>query len=442
MKKSKLIKKGLLVLGLGVTLIGLAACGSSKEKADGKDGKIEIRLLTRMAGTAPQVGIWQDVIDEFAKEHPEVKIVDESTGDEGSFNNLLKTSRASNDLPNIYRIQGVANLGEYIDNDLIMNMTPVLEADKEWSEGFNEGALNYYEVPNYEGIYGLPMESGLIGVYYNKELFEKAGISKFPETWSEFKVAIEALNKSGVVPISLGAKSTYTVGHLHNLIFYRSLGTDAAKKMGTGEMKWTDKEVVATLESVKELADLGAFDPSAVGIDDNVALNTFLKGDAAMIITGPWNISKFNDKAETKFSEAIEVAKFPYFDDKEQFKNEDMQVISPIMVNGKLEGKEKELTIELAKRLTDKDIATRLANEANWIFPRTDFELKGTDAAPLFVKNVELAKTSTGIAVDVFDYDPNQAMQDVTRNTLVGIIQGTSPTDAAKTIQEASDSKK
>lgn len=227
MKKSV---KFLLGMVLVASLFVVASCGK-KEGADKKeDGKITIRLLTRMTGTSPQVLVYKETLDQFAKDYPEVEIVDDSQGDEGAFNNILKTSRASNDLPNIYRVQGVANLGEYIDNNLIMNMDDAFKEDKEWGDGFVEGALSYYNVPGYEGTYGIPIESGLIGIYYNKELFEKAGIPKFPETWNEFEDAIAKLNKIDVTPIALGAKANYTAGHLHNLIFYRMLGNSKSER--------------------------------------------------------------------------------------------------------------------------------------------------------------------------------------------------------------------
>ncbi|MCQ4657126.1 extracellular solute-binding protein, partial [Enterococcus faecium] len=82
---------------------------------------------------------------------------------------------------------------EYIDNGLILDVQPYLDEDPEWGGGFTEGALSYYQVPGKEGTYAIPMESGLIGVYYNKDLFEKAGVKEFPETWTEFLDAIKKL---------------------------------------------------------------------------------------------------------------------------------------------------------------------------------------------------------------------------------------------------------
>ena len=330
------LKRITAALLAGVMCVGLlAGCGSKGDGDEkGSGDKITIRLLTRMAGTTAQVDIYNDILDEFKEKHPEVTIVDDSQGDESAFNNILSTDIASGTMANIFRIQGVANLSEYIDNGLILDVQPYLDEDPEWGGGFTEGALSYYQVPGKEGTYAIPMESGLIGVYYNKDLFEKAGVKEFPETWTEFLDAIKKLKASGVIPIAMGTQTTYMAGHLHDQIFYKWLGTDAAKKLGSRDMKWTDPEVVETLQFVQDLIDAGAFDKNAAGMTDNIAMTQFQQGEAAMVITGPWNIGTFEDPAETPVCDSIEVAKFPYFEEKPEFKNEDMQTLSPYMISG------------------------------------------------------------------------------------------------------------
>jgi raffinose/stachyose/melibiose transport system substrate-binding protein len=422
----------------------LTACGSktdSKSK-ESDDEKVTIRLLTRMAGTSTQVGIYNDILNEFKSKHPEVTIIDDSQGDESAFNNILTTDIASGTMANIFRIQGVANLSDYIDNGLLLNLQPYLDADKEWSGGFTEGSLSYYQVPGHEGTYAIPMESGLIGVYYNEMLFKKAGIEKFPETWEQLLDAIAKLKENGIIPIAMGAQSTYMAGHLHDQIFYKWMGTEAAKLLGNREMKWTDEGVVKTLQFEKDLIDAGAFDPSAAGITDNIALTQFQQGEAAMVITGPWNISTFTDKSATPVSDNIKVAKFPYFKEKPEFKNQDMQILSPYMVSGKLVGKELDLTIELLKMLTGKEAAKRFAEEAAFLIPRTDLDLDKSKCTDLFIQNVEIGGTSEGIGVDVFDFDPLTSMQDRTRNSIVSLFTGASAQDAAAVIQAEIDNAK
>lgn len=403
--------------------------------------EIEISLLTRMAGTTTQVEIFKDILAEFQEKYPEVEIKDLSQGEESSFNNILKTNIASGTVPNILRIQGVANLGSYIENDVIMNVDQVLEDNPEWSQGFAEGAVKYYQVPGYEGTYGIPMESGLIGVFYNEALLEEAGVEEFPATWSDLKVAIEKLNEIGITPIALGGKTNYMVGHLHNQIFYKWIGVDSAKALGARKMKWTDPKVVETLAYLKELHEMDAFSPGVAGISDDLVTNDFLNGKAAMIITGPWNISRFSDPEETEFVDDIKLAKFPYFEEKPEYKDHDMQVISPYMLSGKLEGKEKELTIELVKMLTSAEAATRFAEEAQFIVPRSDTDIDPDKVSRLFKTELELSGSSTGIAVDVFDYDPLASMQDRTRNSLVSLFIGNSPEKAAAEIQAEIDEK-
>jgi len=439
------IKKVMALTLAGVlSLSMLTACGSKTDSAGKElsDEKVTIRLLTRMAGTSTQVGIYNDIINEFKSKHPEVTIIDDSQGDESAFNNILTTDIASGTMANIFRIQGVANLSDYIDNGLLLNLQPYLDADKEWSGGFTEGSLSYYQVPGHEGTYAIPMESGLIGVYYNEMLFKKAGIEKFPETWEQLLDAIAKLKENGIIPIAMGAQSTYMAGHLHDQIFYKWMGREAAKLLGNREMKWTDEGVVQTLQFEKDLIDAGAFDPSAAGITDNIALTQFQQGEAAMVITGPWNISTFTDKSATPVSDNVKVAKFPYFEEKPEFKNQDMQILSPYMVSGKLEGKELDLTIELLKMLTGKEAAKRFAEEAAFLIPRTDLDLDKSKCTDLFMQNVEIGGTSEGIGVDVFDFDPLTSMQDRTRNSIVSLFTGASAQDAAAVIQAEIDHAK
>lgn len=447
------LKKWMAILLTIVMSVGLlGGCGNSGggdkaseqpdlQSANGnQEEAVTIRILTRIAGTSNQVGIFNQILDEFKDKHPEVTIVDDSQSDESAFNNLMAADIASGSLANIFRIQGVANLADYIDNGLLLDVSEYLKADKDWGSGFTEGSLSYFNVPGHEGTYAIPMESGVIGIYYNKALFQAAGIDKFPETWSELLTAIEKLKATGVIPIAMGAQSSYMAGHLHDQIFYKWVGTDAAKLLGSREKKWTDEDVVQSLQYVKDLVDAGAFDKSAAGLTDDIALSQFQQGEAAMVITGPWNITNFSDETKTPVAKDIDVANFPYFDEKPELKNENMQTLGCYMINGKLEGREKELTVELIKMLTNKDAAKRFAEEAGVLIPRSDIQLDESKCPELLVKNLALGGNSSGVGVDVFDFDPLPSMQDRTRNSIVSMFIDATAQDAAKEIQAEIDS--
>lgn len=445
MKKRNKIISTMLVLALGISLI--SGCGKKSDTDTGADqsaddSKVTIRILTRIAGTSKQTQIYNEILEEFKEEHPDVEIVDNSQSDESAFNNLIASDIASGDMANIFRIQGVANLSDYIDNGLIKDVTPYLEEDPEWGSGFTEGALNYFKVPDQDGVYAIPMESGTISFYYNKELLDKAGITSFPETWEELLDAVDKLNDTGVIPIAMGAQSTYMAGHLHDSIFYKWLGTDAAKKLGSRELNWTDPEVVQTLQFVKDLVDAGAFDPNAAGLTDEMALTQFREGQAAMVLTGLWNIDSFMDSSLTPVADKVETANFPYFEEKPEYKDENMQTIGSYMVSGKLEGEELDLTMELIKALTNKDASKKFAEGAGVLIPRNDITLDESQVPRLLVDNIKLGENNTGIGVDVFDFDPIPSMQDRTRNSIVSMFINASAEDAANEIQTEVDAAK
>lgn len=64
------MRKGILLLLIFTVLFTFVGCSSNAEQAKKDPNKIQIRLLTRMTGTSPQVAIYNEVIDEFRAKHP------------------------------------------------------------------------------------------------------------------------------------------------------------------------------------------------------------------------------------------------------------------------------------------------------------------------------------------------------------------------------------
>ena len=44
------------------------------------------------------------------------------------------------------------------------------------------------------------------GIWYSKDLFEKAGITETPKTWDEFKTVVQKLKDAGITPIAVGSR--------------------------------------------------------------------------------------------------------------------------------------------------------------------------------------------------------------------------------------------
>ena len=116
-----------------------------------------------------------------------------------------------------------------------------------------------------------------------------------------------------------------------------------------------------------------------------------------------------------------------------------MQTLGSLMVSGQLEGEELDLTMEIIKDLTNKDAAKRFAEEAGVLIPRTDITLDESKVSHLLVDNMKLTENTTGVGVDVFDFDPIPSMMDRTRNSIVSMFINATPEEAAAEIQAEID---
>ena len=52
--------------------------------------------------------------------------------------------------------------------------------------------------------YGVPFDFGIVGFWYNKDLFSQAGITAPPTTWDELLADVGKLKAAGIAPIALG----------------------------------------------------------------------------------------------------------------------------------------------------------------------------------------------------------------------------------------------
>jgi len=122
----------------------------------------------------------------------------------------------------------------------------------------------------------------VIGVYYNKEVFEKAGISQTPGNWEEFISLAKDLKKDGVTPFyGMAADKWGTQWWVQAQL------ADAAKdglwdRINTNEAQFTDPEVLDAIKNYQGLIEQGLFNDNlktATFVDQGKAL---LAGDAAM----------------------------------------------------------------------------------------------------------------------------------------------------------------
>ena len=161
----------------------------------------------------------------------------------------------------------------------------------------------YYEGPlasaTWDGkLYGLPKATNTIALFYNKDLFAKAGIAEAPKTWDELLEDARKLNDpaNNVYGITWSARA----GEEGTFQFLPWV------QMGGGSFKEVNTPgAVKALEIWKTLLDekLASQDVLSQGQWDSTG--TFNAGNAAMAISGPWELGRMATDAKFDWGVAL-----------------------------------------------------------------------------------------------------------------------------------------
>lgn len=320
MKKS-IIKSCLsmsMVVAVTASLIG---CGSSlDEKAsDSKTAdttKVEakspvtIKYPTYRVGTHSSAAMEKAQIEKFNEKFGnDIKVEVEEIPSDTAYNDKMKILAASGDLPDV--VMGKNGINEIlIKGNLATPFNDYMEKDSQWKSELGDEAI---AANTRDGkVWSISDQKQVIGYFYNKEMFEKAGI-KPAETWDEFMQNCEKLKTAGFTPLALmTGENAWTT----NLMLSSIVGTsgDAGNKfMNTlHPTNFETPEVIDGLKKMQEMLQKYTTKDALGAVYANAA-NNFCQGKAAIIANGPWMIGDFSDetKAPKGFDQKIGVAVYP-----------------------------------------------------------------------------------------------------------------------------------
>ncbi|MEV8064821.1 sugar ABC transporter substrate-binding protein [Streptomyces sp. NPDC085995] len=194
-KRSRRLLRG---LGLLCALaLGATACGGSDDEGSGSEkvSQADIQAALKKGGSIT-VWAWEptlkQVAADFEKEHPGVKVnlVNAGTNND-QYKALQNAISAKKGVPDVAQIEYYA-MGQYA---LTKELTDLKDfgADQ-LAARFSPGPWNGVKAGG-DGVYGLPMDSGPMALFYNKKVFDKYRI-KVPTTWDEYVTAARALHRA------------------------------------------------------------------------------------------------------------------------------------------------------------------------------------------------------------------------------------------------------
>lgn len=298
--KNRTLKRVLSAAMIGAMTLGLlTGCGgSSKEKETDERGATVIKFGIHVANPAEQEAVTNSIVEAFNKANEGKYKVEFEAADTETHSQNMKLQAEDGTLPQIFWIDG-AEAPEYSESGALLDLTEFLDENADVKEALG-GMEAAFKDDN--GQYGLPYQCNVQGIFYNKELFDKAKV-EYPTddtTYEEFVEIIKKLKDSGVVPLTIGSKNSSFAMWEFNEFLARYGWEENIDNILAGKDKFNNKELLACFEKLEGLKDAEAFPENMATIEYFDAKQLFDEGKAAMFGTGQWDCAEFDENIGDK----------------------------------------------------------------------------------------------------------------------------------------------
>ena len=278
----------LLVLSAAMLLFSFSAFAGGQQE---EKGEVVLTWPSIWVGQDSKAEIIEELVNEFNEKHAgSIKVVIEPQPDYDGYEDKIRTSLATGQVPDIFTFKLNPTTAKYYDSDLLMDFTEELKTDG-WIDNFSKANIDTSSING--KIKSLPYEIAVTPVWYNEALLTEAGVSEFPKTIEGFWEAAEKLKANGIVPTSqmTGGTNSWT-----SMLWYCHLvasfgGPDVWEK------RWDDPAFVKAAAILKRMYSNGNTTSDAIGADAGVSSGHYMDKRTAVFINGPWFIGRIKEDA-------------------------------------------------------------------------------------------------------------------------------------------------
>lgn len=212
--------KKLVALLLALTMVfALAACGNSgasQDETPETHKPEDVTLTVWVSGAGAQVEAMQAAVKAF---EAETGYTVEFSAPGESYEELMKTKMAANDMPDVFDTHGwsATRYSEYLmpvnDMSFASRLDPQIASVITAADG---------------NMYVLPFDVDITGMVYNVDVCAEAGVNVDEiKTWADFEAACEKVKAIGKIPVHMGGANNFTVGWFYDRVAPSYYLTDA-----------------------------------------------------------------------------------------------------------------------------------------------------------------------------------------------------------------------
>lgn len=296
------LKKLLSLVLVGMMLLALAACGGDTTPnttagddtavTTGGNASSDVVLSVSIWDNVQEPGLSQILADFTAATGIKTKI---SVVKWEEYWTMLEAGAQGGSLPDVFWMH--SNESErYMSNDMLLDLTDRIAAsDKIKVENYPAEIWGLYTHDS--KYYAVPKDIDTIALWYNKAMFDEAGLP-YPTadwTWEDMGEAARKLTKPDGSQYGMAIRNDNGQSGWYNMIYDNGGYIISEDKKTSG---LDDPKTIEALEMFKGWIDEGLM-PSAETMAENNETVLFESGKVAMITQGSWMINEYKNNEYT-----------------------------------------------------------------------------------------------------------------------------------------------
>lgn len=292
------MKKKLLALVLtAIMTLSLAACGSSSSSSSSSQKSSSTKSSS--STKTLKVAIWdsnqqkglQTIMDEWTKTSGiKVKI---QVVDWDNYWTMLEAGATGGSLPDVFWMHSNA-AQKYMDNGILLDLTDKIAQSKKIKlSNYYKGIVDLYSMNGKQ--YAIPKDIDTIGLWYNKKMFDAAGIA-YPDdtwTWDTLYQTAKKLTKKGQYGYAVDTDNNQDSYYNAIYAYGGNVLNDDKTKSG-----FDDPNTIKAMSLFSKMVNEGIA-PNLKTVSENGADVLFESGKVAMVTQGTWMVPAFRDNEYT-----------------------------------------------------------------------------------------------------------------------------------------------
>lgn len=252
------------------------------------DRELNINWLSSRSASEPAILAIQDIAKQYQEENPDLdfNFEIENISDRTAYLQKLKILAASDELPEWFDSDPdtwfadiVADGKAYSFEDLYKELgmyDQIFPISKEYAR-LSDGSLNL-----------MTLQCNTEYFFYNKDLFEQAGITEAPKTFDELLADCKLLQDQEIIPIAMG--DDWPILRYFAQVPFRLTGNEYIENAVSGEGSFGEEAGLKGAQFIQDVAQY--FQEGWSSADYDTMVDLFASGQAAIMYNGTWALDQ------------------------------------------------------------------------------------------------------------------------------------------------------